>query len=99
MANVTHSLEIHSVCSNRLSRNGWKTKQGSSVRHSPYDTVFSLALLILVLLAAVGLLFQNDPAGAWNKITEQMSYFLDKSAVDVVQNIAQKASFFILPLL
>ena len=98
MANVTHSLEIHSVCSNRLSRNG-KTKQRSSVRHSPYYTVFSLALLILVLLATVGLLFQNDPAGAWHKITEQMSYFLDKSAVDVVQNIAQKASFFILPLL
>jgi membrane protein len=46
----------------------------------------------LVLLAIVGLIFQNDPAGAWKKITEQMSYFLDKSAVDVVQNIAQKAA-------
>jgi membrane protein len=57
-----------------------------------YYTVFSLAPLILVLLAMVGLLFQNNPAGAWNKITEQMSYFLDKSAIDVVQNIAQKAS-------
>ncbi len=57
-----------------------------------YYTVFSLAPLILVLLAIVGLIFQNDPAGAWNKITEQMSYFLDKSAVDVVQNIAQKAA-------
>src|SRR5947207_4312293 len=56
-----------------------------------YYTVFSLAPLILVLLAIVGLLFRNDPAGAWNKITEQMSYFLDKSAVEVVQNIAQKA--------
>ena len=57
-----------------------------------YYTVFSLAPLILVLLAIVGLLFRNDPGGAWNKITEQMSYFLDKSAVEVVQNIAQKAS-------
>src|SRR4030088_105038 len=57
-----------------------------------YYTVFSLAPLILVLLAIIGLIFQNDPAGAWKKITEQMSYFLDKSAVDVVQNIAQKAS-------
>src|SRR5213080_3874852 len=57
-----------------------------------YYTVFSLAPLILVLLAIVGLIFQNDPAGAWNKITEQMSYFLDKSAVDVVRNIAQKAA-------
>jgi membrane protein len=57
-----------------------------------YYTVFSLAPLILVLLAIIGLIFQNDPAGAWKKITEQMNYFLDKSAVDVVQNIAQKAS-------
>src|SRR5947208_2177023 len=57
-----------------------------------YYTVFSLAPLILVLLAIVGLIFQDDPAGAWKKITEQMSYFLDKSAVDVVQNIAQKAA-------
>jgi membrane protein len=57
-----------------------------------YYTVFSLAPLVLVLLAVVGLLFRNDPAGAWNKITEQMRYFLDPSAVQVVQNIAQKAS-------
>jgi len=57
-----------------------------------YYTVFSLAPLILVLLAIVGLLFRNDPAGAWKKISEQMSYFLDKSAVEVVQNIAQKAA-------
>ena len=56
-----------------------------------YYTVFSLAPLVLVLLAIVGLIFRNDPGGAWNKITEQMSYFLDKSAVEVVQNIAQKA--------
>ena len=54
--------------------------------------MFSLAPLVLLLLAIVGLLFHNDPAGAWKKITEQMSYFLDKSAVEVVQNIAQKAS-------
>jgi membrane protein len=57
-----------------------------------YYTVFSLAPLILVLLAIVGLIFRNDPGGAWNKITEQMSYFLDKSTVEVVQNIAQKAA-------
>src|SRR5213082_282602 len=57
-----------------------------------YYTIFSLAPLVLVLLAAVGLIFRNDPGGAWNKITEQMSYFLDKSAVEVVQNIAQKAA-------
>jgi membrane protein len=57
-----------------------------------YYTVFSLAPLVLVLLAIVGVIFRNDPGGAWNKITEQMSYFLDKSAVEVVQNIAQKAA-------
>jgi membrane protein len=57
-----------------------------------YYTVFSLAPLILVLLAIIGVIFRNDPAGAWNKITQQMSYFLDPSAVQVVQSIAQKAS-------
>jgi membrane protein len=57
-----------------------------------YYTVFSLAPLILVLLALVGVVFRNDPAGAWDKITQQMIYFLDPSAVQVVQNIAEKAS-------
>src|SRR5216117_4356115 len=57
-----------------------------------YYTVFSLAPLILVLLAIVGMIFRDDPAGPWNKITQQMSYFLDPSAVQVVQSIAQKAS-------
>jgi len=57
-----------------------------------YYTVFSLAPLVLLLLAIVGFIFHNDPAGAWRKMTEQMSYFLDKSAIDVVANIAQTAS-------
>ena len=57
-----------------------------------YYTVFSLAPLILVLLSVVGVIFRKDPAGAWDKITQQMSYFLDPSAVQVVQSIAQKAS-------
>jgi len=57
-----------------------------------YYTVFSLAPLILVLLAIIGVIFRDDPAGAWHKITQQMSYFLDPSAVQVVQSIAQKAS-------
>src|SRR5204863_2256008 len=56
-----------------------------------YYTVFSLAPLILVLLAIVGVIFR-DASGAWHKITQQMSYFLDPSALQVVQNIAQKAS-------
>src|SRR5256886_10766489 len=57
-----------------------------------YYTVFSLAPLILVLLAIVGVLFRDDPVGARDKITQQMSYFLDPSTLQVVQNIAQKAS-------
>jgi membrane protein len=57
-----------------------------------YYTVFSLAPFILVLLAIVGVLFRDDPAGAWSKLTEQMSYFLDQSAVQVVTDIAQEAS-------
>jgi membrane protein len=57
-----------------------------------YYTVFSLAPLVLVLLAIVGVIFRDDPAGTWDKITEQMGYFLNPSAVQVVQSIAQKAS-------
>ncbi|CAN5610136.1 YihY/virulence factor BrkB family protein [soil metagenome] len=57
-----------------------------------YYTVFSLAPLILVLLAVLGLIFHNDPAGAWAKMTEQLAYFLDRSAIDVIRDIAQKAS-------
>ncbi|MFL6531257.1 MAG: YihY/virulence factor BrkB family protein [Chthoniobacterales bacterium] len=57
-----------------------------------YYTVFSLAPLVLVLLAIIGVIFRKDPSGAWNKITEQMSYVLDPSGVQVVQNIAQTAA-------
>jgi len=57
-----------------------------------YYTVFSLAPLILLLLAIVGALFRNDPSGVWTRITEQMGYFLDHSALEVVQQIAQKAA-------
>lgn len=57
-----------------------------------YYTVFSLAPLILVLLAIIGVLFRSDPSGTWTRLTQQMSYFLDRSALDVVQQIAQKAA-------
>src|SRR6266404_921705 len=57
-----------------------------------YYTVFSLPPLILLWLAIVGVLFRSDPSGAWTRITEQMGYFLDRSALDVVQQIAQKAA-------
>jgi membrane protein len=43
-------------------------------------------------LAIVGVLFRSNPEGAWQKITEQISYVLDKSAVEVVQGIAQQAA-------
>jgi membrane protein len=57
-----------------------------------YYTVFSLAPLTLLILAIIGFLFRDDPAGAWNRITEQLSYFLDRSAVETVQGIAQRAA-------
>ena len=57
-----------------------------------YYTVFSLAPLVLLLLAIIGLLFRDDPSGAWSRVTEQMGYFLDRSAVQVVTDIAKDAS-------
>jgi uncharacterized BrkB/YihY/UPF0761 family membrane protein len=57
-----------------------------------YYTVFSLAPMVLLLLAVIGVLFRDDPAGAWSRVTEQMSYFLDKSAVHMVQHIARQVS-------
>jgi membrane protein len=57
-----------------------------------YYTVFSLAPLILLLLAIVGALFRSDPSGVWTRITEQMGYFLDHSALEIVQQIVQKAA-------
>ncbi|MEY2481153.1 MAG: rane protein [Verrucomicrobiota bacterium] len=57
-----------------------------------YYSVFSLAPMILLLLTLVGVLFRHDPAGAWRAITEQMSYFLDKSAIEMVQQIAERAA-------
>src|ERR1043166_2358373 len=57
-----------------------------------YYTVFALAPLVLVLLAIIGVLYRDDPAGAWSRVTEQMGYFLDKSAVQVVTDIAAEAS-------
>ena len=57
-----------------------------------YYTVFSLAPLVLVILAIVGFIYRDDPAGAWNKIMAQMGYFLDQSAIHTVQGIAQTAS-------
>jgi membrane protein len=57
-----------------------------------YYTVFSLAPLILLVLAVIGVVFRNDPAGAWSKVTEQLTYFLDKSAIQVIEDIARTAA-------
>jgi membrane protein len=57
-----------------------------------YYTVFALAPLVLLLLAIIGVIFRDDPSGAWSRITEQMGYFLDKSAIQVVTDIAHDAS-------
>jgi membrane protein len=57
-----------------------------------YYSVFSLAPMVLLIIAIIGVLFRDDPAGAWSRITEQMSYFLDKSAITMVQQIAAQVS-------
>jgi len=57
-----------------------------------YYTVFSLAPLILVLLAIIGVIFRKDPSGAWDKITDQMRYVLSPSGIEVVQDIAKTAA-------
>jgi hypothetical protein len=55
---------------------GLKVKRHNSLRSL---IIFSLATLILVRLANRRLDFPERRAGAWKKITEQMSYFLDES--------------------
>lgn len=57
-----------------------------------YYTVFSLAPLIIVLIAIIGMVFHADPTGAWDRMTGQMSYVLDPSGLQVVQDIAKAAS-------
>src|SRR5207244_11801983 len=57
-----------------------------------YYVVFSLAPLVLVLLAVLGVVFRDAPAGARSKRTLQMSYLLDQSAVRTVQQIATNGS-------
>jgi len=56
-----------------------------------YFTVFSLAPLVLVLLAVFGLIFGgSDQAG--QKITAQLQYFIDPSGIKVIQDIAANAA-------
>ncbi|MGA8658315.1 MAG: YihY/virulence factor BrkB family protein [Chthoniobacterales bacterium] len=56
-----------------------------------YFTVFSLAPLILVLLAVFGLFFGSSEH-ARDKITEQLQYFIDPSGIKVIKDIAASAA-------
>jgi membrane protein len=55
-----------------------------------YFTVFSLAPLILILLAFFGLFFGSEHAR--DKIIEQLQYLIDPSGIKVIQEIATSAS-------
>jgi len=55
-----------------------------------YFTVFSLAPLVLILLAFFGLFFGSDHAR--DKIIEQLRYLIDPSGIKVVEDIATNAS-------
>ena len=56
-----------------------------------YFTVFSLAPLMLVLLAVFGMIFGSSEH-AREKITQQLEYFLDPSGMEAIKDIAAKAS-------
>jgi membrane protein len=56
-----------------------------------YFTVFSLAPLVLILLAVFGVIFGGSDH-AREKITEQLQYFIDPSGIKVIQDIAANAS-------
>ena len=56
-----------------------------------YFTVFSLAPLVLVLLAVFGLIFGSSDQ-ARQKITEQLQYLIDPSGIRVIQDIAVNSS-------
>jgi len=56
-----------------------------------YFTVFSLAPLVVVLLAVFGFIFGSSEM-ARDRITEQLQYFVDPSAVKVVQDIAAQTA-------
>jgi membrane protein len=55
-----------------------------------YFTVFSLAPLVLLLLAFFGLFFGSDHAR--DKIIEQLRYMIDPSGIQVIKDIASSAA-------
>ena len=56
-----------------------------------YYTVFSLAPLMLLLLAVSGWIYGSSE-GARQKVLEQLQYFIDPSGLRVIQDIANSAS-------
>ena len=56
-----------------------------------YFTVFSLAPLVVVLIAVFGLIFGSSEM-ARDRITEQLQYFVDPSGVKVFREIAAQAA-------
>ena len=56
-----------------------------------YFTVFSLAPLVVVLLAVFGLIFGSSEV-ARDRIIEQLQYFVDPSGVKVFREIAAQAA-------
>ena len=56
-----------------------------------YYTIFSLAPMVLVLLAVFGLIYGGSEQ-ARERVTDQLRYFLDPSGVKVFQDIAASAS-------
>ena len=56
-----------------------------------YFTIFSLAPLILVLLAVFGMFFGSSEH-AREKITEQLQYFIHPSGIKVIKDIAASAA-------
>jgi membrane protein len=56
-----------------------------------YFTVFSLAPLVVVLLAVFGFIFGSSET-ARDRITEQLQYFIDPSGIKVIRDIAAQAA-------
>jgi membrane protein len=56
-----------------------------------YYTIFSLAPMVLVLLAVFGLIYGGSEQ-AREKVTDQLPYFLDPNGVKVFQDIAANAA-------
>ncbi|MBV9489043.1 MAG: YihY/virulence factor BrkB family protein [Verrucomicrobia bacterium] len=70
----------------------WSNDQCSQLGAAlAYYTIFSLAPLVLVLLAVFGLIFGSSDQ-ARDRITEQLRYFIDPSGVKVIQDIAANAA-------